>query len=60
MACGGCPKLMPSFGPLGSVGEVVVSAHTEEIFSHTPLAEMRERARVLYEQNRDWIEAPLL
>ena len=51
---------MPSFGPLGSVGEVVVSAHTEEIVSHTPLAEMRERARVLYEQNRDRIEAPLL
>ena len=47
-------------GPLGSVGEVVVSAHTEEIVSHTPLAEMRERARVLYEQNRDRIEAPLL
>lgn len=46
-------------GPMGDVGEVVVSAHTEEIVSHTPLSEMRECARSLYEQNRDRIEAPL-
>ncbi len=46
-------------GPIGCVGEVVVSAGSEEIVSHTPVEEMKERARALYEQRRDEIEAPL-
>ncbi len=46
-------------GPLGEVGEIAVSADSEEIVSHTPIEEMKERARVLYEQHRDEIEAPL-
>ena len=46
-------------GPVGEVGEVVVSAAGEEIVSHTPVVEMKERARALYEQHRDQIEAPL-
>ena len=46
-------------GPVGEVGEVVVSAGNEEIVTHTPVEEMKERARALYEAHRDEIEAPL-
>ena len=46
-------------GPVGEVGEIVVSAASEEIVSHTPIEEMKERARALYEQHRDEIEASL-
>lgn len=45
-------------GGLGEVGEVVVSAATEEIVSHTPFGEIRERAQALYERHRESIEAP--
>jgi hypothetical protein len=45
-------------GPVGEVGEVLVSAAGEEIVSHTPIDEMKERARALYEQRREQIEAP--
>lgn len=47
-------------GPAGKVGEVSVSTGSEEIVSHTPVEEMKERARALYEQYREQIEAPLL
>ena len=46
-------------GPLGEVGEVIVSAGAEEVVSHTPVEEIKERARALYEQHREQIEAPL-
>ncbi len=46
-------------GPLGCVGEVVVGASSEEIVTYTPIEEMKERARSLYAQHRDEIEAPL-
>jgi hypothetical protein len=46
-------------GPVGEVGEILVSASTEEVVSHTPVEEMKERARALYEQHREQIEAPL-
>lgn len=46
-------------GPLGEVGEILVSAGAEEIVSYTPVEEMTERARALYEQHREQIEAPL-
>jgi hypothetical protein len=46
-------------GPVGPVGEVIVSAVSEEVVSHTPVGEMKERARALYEQHREQIEAPL-
>jgi len=46
-------------GPVGTVGEILVNASTQEIVSHTPLSEMMESARALYEQRRDAIEAPL-
>jgi hypothetical protein len=47
----------PSVGPLGEVGEIRVSAFSEEVLSHTPIEEMRARAQSLYEQNREAIEA---
>jgi hypothetical protein len=46
-------------GPVGDVGEVLVSSSAEEVVSHTPVEVMRERARALYEQHREQIEAPL-
>ena len=46
-------------GPVGEVGEIVVSAGSEEIISHTLIEEMKERARALYEQHHEQIEAPL-
>ena len=49
----------PIIGPVGEVGEVVVSSQAEEILSHTPVDEMLARARALYEQRREQIEAPL-
>jgi len=49
----------PLIGPVGEVGEVVVSNQTGEILSHTPVGEMLARARALYEQHREQIEAPV-
>ncbi|MGH9842483.1 MAG: hypothetical protein ACREEM_27385 [Blastocatellia bacterium] len=46
-------------GPVGQVGEVLVSATAEEIISATPKEEMMAAARALYEQNRETIEAPV-
>lgn len=46
----------PFIGPIGEVGEVLVSA-SSEIISHTPPDEMKTRARELYEQHREAIEA---
>jgi hypothetical protein len=46
-------------GSLGEVGEVLVSAGAEEVVSHTPVEEMKERARALYELHREQIEARL-
>ena len=49
----------PFIGPIGNVGEILVSTTTEEIVAHTPLEEMKAAALTLYEQHRDEIEAPL-
>ena len=46
----------PFIGSIGEVGEIMISA-LEEIVSYTPLNEMKSRARSLYEQHRDSIEA---
>ncbi|MCA1566048.1 MAG: hypothetical protein LC803_10515 [Acidobacteria bacterium] len=46
-------------GSIGEVGEVVVSVDNEEIVSYTPIDEMKERARALYEQHRESIEASI-
>lgn len=47
----------PFIGSIGEVGEIRVSAFSEDIVSFTPMDEMRERARKLYDQNHDAIEA---
>jgi hypothetical protein len=47
----------PFVGSVGEVGEIRVSAFSEDIISFTPLDEMRERARKLYDQNHAAIEA---
>jgi hypothetical protein len=49
----------PVIGSVGEVGQIIVSGQTEEILSHTPVDEMLARARALYEQYRDQIEAPV-
>ncbi len=46
----------PVIGCIGQVGEIMVSAYSEKILSHTPPTEIRERGRQLYEQNRDAIQ----
>lgn len=47
-------------GPIGEVGEITVSAFSEDIISHTPFDEMKSSGRVLYEQHREAIEAAFL
>ncbi|HEV2663514.1 MAG TPA: hypothetical protein VG324_01300 [Blastocatellia bacterium] len=46
----------PFIGSVGEVGEIAISAFSEEVLSHTPLDEMRERGRQLYEQHREAIQ----
>ena len=46
-------------GPVGEVGEIVLSTSSEEVIDHTPFDEMMARARALYDQHRDAIEAPV-
>lgn len=50
----------PVTGPVGEVGEIFISARSGEIISHTPIAEMLSRARALYDEHRDAIEAGIL
>jgi len=47
----------PVIGPIGEVGEINVSAVSEEIISYTALEEMMSRANNLYEEYRESIEA---
>lgn len=49
----------PIIGSLGQVGEIVVSASSEKVLSHTPIDDMLAAARLLYEQHREKIEASL-
>jgi hypothetical protein len=46
----------PFIGSVGEAGEVFVSLYSDQILSHTPVAEIRERGRQLYEQNREAIQ----
>ncbi len=46
-------------GSVGQVGEVIVSAESEDIVSFTPIDEMKKMAQPLYEKHRDEIEAPV-
>jgi hypothetical protein len=47
-------------GPVGQVGEIIISTTSEEIISYTPFEEMKAAAQALYEKHRDEIEAPVL
>ena len=47
----------PFIGSIGEVGEILVNCLSEEILSHTPFDEMKVRARRLYDQHREAIEA---
>lgn len=52
-----------TYGPLGSIGEVgeiKVSASTGKIISHTPLENMLENGRRLYEAHREAFQAAYL
>lgn len=46
-------------GPVGQTGEILISAATGAVVSHTPLEEMKTTARALYEQHREVITSPL-
>ena len=46
-------------GPVGQVGEVLVSAIAAEVVSATPKDEMMAAAVALYDQYRETIEAPV-
>lgn len=47
----------PNIGPVGEVGEILVSARTDGVVSHTATDEMLARARTLYDEHRYAIEA---
>jgi hypothetical protein len=46
-------------GPIGEVGEILLNASSEEVIAHTPFDEMLARARALYNEHRDAVEAPM-
>lgn len=50
----------PQIDPLGPVGELIIDEASDGVVSHTDIDEMKSRARSLYEQHREQIEAPLL
>ena len=50
----------PFAGSVGQVGEIAIDASSEEVVSHTPFEEMKSRARGLYKQHRESIEAAFL
>ena len=47
----------PFIGSVGPVGEILVSVDCEEVISHTPLAEMKQRAAETYALHCETIEA---
>jgi hypothetical protein len=46
--------------PVGQAGEILVGASSNELVSHTPINDILESARSLYESNREKIEAIVL
>ena len=50
----------PVIGSVGEVGEICISAFSGSVVSSTPLTEMREQARKLYEQHGAAIQAAFL
>jgi hypothetical protein len=61
-ACWHVPVILayPGVGALGTVGEILIAAHTETMIAHTPFEEMRQRAQCLYDAHRDAIDAAFL
>ncbi len=47
----------PFVGSIGQVGEILIHAETGQVVSHTTFDEMNARARKLYEDHREQIEA---
>lgn len=47
----------PKIGSVGQVGEILISARNAGLVSHTPIDEILSRARKLYDEHRDAIEA---
>ncbi|HEY6330158.1 MAG TPA: hypothetical protein VI756_12540 [Blastocatellia bacterium] len=47
----------PRVGPIGEVGQIVVSADSKQILSYTPVEAMKVSGRSLYEQNRSQTRA---
>ncbi len=50
----------PYIGSIGEVGEVRISAFSEQVISFTPLDSMRTKGRQLYEQHHAAIDAAFL
>ncbi|MCG3162152.1 MAG: hypothetical protein JMDDDDMK_03392 [Acidobacteria bacterium] len=50
----------PRIGPVGQVGEILVSGQAKTIVSHTPVDKMLNNARTVYDQNREKIETAVL
>jgi hypothetical protein len=46
-------------GSIGEVGEILLNASSAEVVDHTPFQEIRARARALYNEHRDAVEAPM-
>jgi hypothetical protein len=46
--------------PLDPVGELVVNAASENVKTHTPIEDMKNRTLKLYEQHRELIEVSFL
>ncbi len=50
----------PRIGPVGQAGEIVISGQTKTVVTHTPVDEILKNARVVYDQQREKIEAVVL
>ena len=50
----------PGIGSLGCVGYVTIGATQEKVISHTPLAEVKQKAQRLYDTHHDAIQAAFL
>lgn len=50
----------PRIGPVGQVGEIVISGQAKTVVSHTPVDDMLNNARAVYDQHRERIEAVVL
>ncbi len=47
----------PGLSSIGCVGDIRICATEEKVLSHTPIAQMKQKAQQLYDTHRDAIEA---